>query len=150
MLLELEQRQRELERLDEARRNRAQRMPERQPDFGNSWTQPPQGPFEEFPTGPPRYGHPPPGLFFKAKCFNLLLANAFEGPNGRPNPTFGHEPRFFGGGNEPGDEDFRGPPNQEGPPLGPEIGNFMQTFREEPPHHGGRPNMVCFLKNQSF
>jgi hypothetical protein len=66
--------------------------------------------------------------------------NAFDGPHGRPNPTFGREPRFFGGGC---------PEPQDKQPFGPDIERILQTFRDEP-QHGGRPDMNKVFENVLF
>lgn len=66
----------------------------------------------------------------------------FDGPQGRPAPTFGRDPapRFFGG---PPPEDLDQRQNPQEKPFGPEIDKILQTFRNEepPPHMRGK---VCF------
>ncbi|KAI6190605.1 hypothetical protein M3Y97_00136600 [Aphelenchoides bicaudatus] len=121
---ELEQRKRELERLEEMRRNR----PTRPPDFSAPWGSGPMRegfgePLSMHPPVFPVYGQPPPN-------FGVPPLNAFDGPQNRPNPTYGREPRFFGG---PEDSDIR---NQEKQPFGPDIEKILQSFRgnEEPPN----------------
>jgi len=125
---ELEQRKRELDRLEEAKRNRVRQIGERPPEF-NSWSQPPRQQFDEFqnPNMPLPYGHPPvvhPPTHPQGPPPN------FDGPHGRPNPTFGREPpRFFGGPNEDPDLRAHRPPGDSDQKFGPEIEKILQTFR---------------------
>lgn len=64
----MEQRQRELERLEEARRNRAQTQNRPPGDFGSTWNQPAPRPYDDF-SAPPPFGHLPPNPGIKFEIY---------------------------------------------------------------------------------
>lgn len=73
--------------------------------------------------------------------------NAFDGPHNRPNPTFGREPRFFGGPENP---EMRHQLPQEKQPFGSDIDRILQSFRgDNEPHRGERPDINKVLLNCS-